>query len=69
MIGVPFALGIPDAATYLGVDRKVIDHAINHQQLPARRVGPKGGRWSIETEDLVAWYRSLGSKPREDDLS
>jgi len=63
----PFAMGIPVASQYLGVSREVIDAAINKQQLPARRVGPKGGRWSIETTDLIAWYRSLGRETRGDD--
>jgi len=61
-----FAMGIPAAARHLGIDRKTIDHAIGAQQLPARRVGPKGGRWSIEVEDLIDWYRGLGSDPRDE---
>jgi hypothetical protein len=61
-----FAMGVPAAARHLGIDRKTIDHAIAAQLLPARRVGPKGGRWSIEVEDLIAWYRSLGREVRDD---
>jgi len=55
----PFAMSIPDAAAYLGVSRKVIDQAINEEKLIARRIGLKATRWSIETADLAAWYRSL----------
>jgi len=62
-----FAFGIPSAARFLDVDRKTLDHAITHEQLPARRVGPKGGRWSVERDDLIAWYRSLGREVRDDE--
>jgi len=61
-----FAFGIPSAARFLDVDRKTLDAAIARQELPARRVGPKGGRWSIEREDLIAWYRSLSNAPRDE---
>ena len=61
-----FAFGIPSAARLLDIDRKTLDAAIARQELPARRVGPKGGRWSIERDDLIAWYRSLGSTPRDE---
>ena len=61
-----FAFGIPSAARYLDLDRKTLDAAIAHKELPARRVGPKGGRWSIEREDLINWYRGLGSAPRDE---
>ena len=61
-----FAFGIPSAARFLDVDRKTLDAAIARQELPARRVGPKGGRWSVEREDLIAWYRGLGSDPRDE---
>ena len=67
-----FAFGIPSAARFLDVDRKTIDAAIHAKELPARRVGPKGGRWSVERTDLIAWYRSLGREvreAREDDAS
>lgn len=61
-----FAFGIPSAARFLDVDRKTLDAAIARQELPARRVGPKGGRWSVEREDLIAWYRSLGREARDE---
>ena len=61
-----FAFGIPSAARYLDLDRKTLDAAIAHGDLPARRVGPKGGRWSVEGTDLIAWSRSLGSTPRDE---
>jgi len=52
-------MGVPAAALHVGVSRKVIDQAINAGKLVARRTGPKQGRWSIETTDLIAWHRSL----------
>ena len=61
-----FAYGIPSAARFLDIDRKTLDAAIKAEELPARRVGPKGGRWSIEREDLIGWYRGLGSDPRDE---
>jgi hypothetical protein len=64
-----FAFGIPSAARFLDVDRKTLDAAIARQELPARRVGPKGGRWSVERDDLIAWYRGLSRETREDDAS
>jgi len=62
-----YAMGIPAAAAHLGVSRKVIDHAITHEQLPARRVGPKGGRWSVTVTDLHNWYDALGHEARDDE--
>lgn len=64
-----FAFGIPSAARFLDVDRKTLDAAIARQELPARRVGPKGGRWSVERDDLIAWYRALGSEVRDEATS
>lgn len=61
-----FAFGIPSAARFLDVDRKTLDAAIAREELPARRVGPKGGRWSIEREDLISWYRGLSNAPRDE---
>ena len=61
-----FAFGIPSAARFLDVDRKTLDAAIARQELPARRVGPKGGRWSVEREDLILWYRGLSNAPRDE---
>lgn len=61
-----FAFGIPSAARFLDVDRKTLDAAIARQELPARRVGPKGGRWSVERDDLIAWYRGLSNAPRDE---
>lgn len=62
---VPFAMSIKTAAAYLDVAETTIRDAINKQQLFARRIGPKGVRWSIETTDLVDWYRSLGHERRD----
>lgn len=55
----PLSMGIPDAALYLGTSEKNIRYAIDHEELPAVRIGPKGGRWSIYVEDLKAWRANL----------
>ena len=61
----PLAMSIPDAAAHVGTSRKTIDAAIHAQELPARRIGPKGGRWSVRVTDLTDWYDALGRESRE----
>jgi hypothetical protein len=61
----PFAMTVKSAAAFLDTDEKTIRLAIDKEQLPARRIGPKGGRWSVETEDLKTWYRNLGREARD----
>lgn len=64
-MSTPFAMSIKTAAAYLDVDEKTIRFAIDHEHLTARRIGPKGGRWSIETDDLINWYRGLPQDVRD----
>jgi len=40
----PYRMGIPEACAYLGTSRKDIDAAIAREELPANRLGIKGGR-------------------------
>jgi excisionase family DNA binding protein len=61
----PFAMTIKSAAAYLDTDEKTIRQAIDSEKLPARRIGPKGGRWSVEVADLKNWYRNLGRELRD----
>ena len=59
-------MSIKTAAAYLDIDTKTIRDAIDREQLPAVRMGPKGGRWSIATADLLTWRSNLGREARDD---
>ena len=63
---VPAAMDIKTAAWYITVDTKTIRDAIDRELLPAVRTGPKGGRWSIATADLLTWRANLGREARDD---
>lgn len=65
----PLAMGLPEAAAYLSTERKTLQDAIDREQLIARKIGPKGGRWSVKVTDLVAWYDALGREARDDEAS
>ena len=55
----PLAMGVVDAALYLGISAESIRDAINREVLPAVRIGAKGGRWSILVDDLKAYRLGL----------
>jgi len=65
-MSTPYRMGIPEACIYLSTSRKDIDAAILAEELPANRSGPKGGRWSIRTEDLKAWSDARSRTPRDE---
>lgn len=66
MSDTPWAMDLKTAAAHLGTEVKTIRDAIDREQLPARRIGPKGVRWSVLTADLQDWYLSLSRERRDD---
>jgi len=55
----PLAMGVVDAALYLGTSQDTIRDAINRELLPAVRIGAKGTRWSILVDDLKTYRLGL----------
>ena len=55
----PLAMGVVDAALYLGTSQDTIRDAIYREVLPAVRIGAKGTRWSILVDDLKTYRFGL----------